>query len=71
MPAPQVAVLQMQRPGLRSEQAAIFGDTTCGRALRCRPWTICVALSDGLTLSISPITPATTGAAKLVPASRV
>jgi hypothetical protein len=69
MPAPQVAVVHRQRPGLASLQTPIWGETTCGRALRRRPSVICCQLSAGLTLSIRLIVPDTTGAAKLVPNS--
>ena len=53
-----------------AEQDAIFGASTCGRALSRTPSSSCAAVSDGFTPSIRPTTTATTGAAKLVPAWR-
>src|SRR5687767_802004 len=71
MPAPQVVVLQMQRPELLAEQAPILGEVTWGRALDLRPAMICGAVSAGLALSIRLTVPATTGAAKLLPKRRL
>src|SRR5437899_10617054 len=67
MPAPQVVLVQMQRPGLLAEHWAITVDVTCGRALRRRPAMVWSTVRRGLVLSIRLIVPATTGAAKLVP----
>ena len=61
----------MQRPGFCAEQAPIFGDVTCGRALMRRPLTICVTLRFGFALSIRLTAPATIGAEKLLPNTRL
>ena len=71
MPAPQVAVVQMQRPGFCDEHRPIFGEVTCGRALSFRPAMICAGVNWLFALSIRLATPAATGAAKLVPKSRL
>ena len=71
MPAPQVAVLQMQRPGFCAVQAPIFDDVTCGRALSRKPAMSCAALRAGLALSIRPATPDASAVEKLLPKMRL
>lgn len=61
----------MQRAGFCSEQAPIFTEVTCGRALSRKPLMIWAAVRFGFALSIRLTTPATTGAAKLVPKMRL
>ena len=69
MPAPQVAVVHRQRPGLASLHAATPAsvEVTCGRADARRPCSSWAALRSGFTASIRPTAPATTGVEKLVP----
>ena len=69
MPAPQVTVVQRQRPGLLSlhVRTPLTLEPTCGRAERARPCSIWLADKAGLTDSIRLIAPLTMGAAKLVP----
>lgn len=69
MPAPQVAVVHRQRPGLLSLQVRtpLTDEVTCGRADRARPCSIWLTDNAGLTDNIKLTAPLTIGAEKLLP----